>query len=292
MTPARRCPPFVALLRRELWEHKGALVGVPVGLAFGLLALTLAAMAVGGQAWSQAGEGARAAALSADWQGLGKALGWAWSALAWALWMAAGVVTWVFGLSCLHDERTDGSSLFWRSLPVSDTHAVLAKALTALLVIPGVALAAAAGAAVLLTLAATAALSAAALPGWSALATAGFWGHLGGLAAAVPSQLLWALPAVGWVLCVSAWAPGKPFLWGLGLPVGLGLTSWMVLPSAAASWVLERVVWRVLAGAFPRPAVVQASEPLALWLDPALWVGAAVGVGLLALAAVGRRRMA
>ena len=43
-------------------------------------------------------------------------------------YIAAGVVVVVYLLDCLYGERRDRSILFWRSLPVSDTQTVLAKA--------------------------------------------------------------------------------------------------------------------------------------------------------------------
>jgi ABC-2 type transport system permease protein len=43
----------------------------------------------------------------------------------------------------------------------------------------------------------------------------------------LPVYALWALPTVGWLMMVSAWARTKPFLWAVGVPVIAGaLLSW------------------------------------------------------------------
>jgi ABC-2 type transport system permease protein len=52
------------------------------------------------------------------------------------LWMAAGFTITFTALASLHDERKDGSILFWKSMPVSDTREVLMKLVTVAVIIP------------------------------------------------------------------------------------------------------------------------------------------------------------
>lgn len=52
------------------------------------------------------------------------------------LWIVAGFTMTFTALSSLHDERKDGSILFWKSMPVSDTQEVLIKLATITLLIP------------------------------------------------------------------------------------------------------------------------------------------------------------
>jgi len=42
---------------------------------------------------------------------------------------------------------------------------------------------------------------------------------IGNMLTAIPVYLLWALPAVGWLMLCSAWARSKPFLWAVLIPV-------------------------------------------------------------------------
>ena len=41
--------------------------------------------------------------------------------------------------------------------------------------------------------------------------------------AAIPLSALWALPTVGWLMFISAWARSKPFLWAVAVPVVVGI---------------------------------------------------------------------
>lgn len=277
----------LALVRREYWEHRGAIAWVPLALAAGMLLLGLAGLAVGGAyAWQEPG----LLIHDGDPELSGGGLSWLWMAAAWPLMLVAGLVTLVFSLSTLHDERRDRSALFWRALPVSDRQTILAKALTALVVIPGVALA------VSLVFGAVAiaiGLTVVHAMGWSSweVATLGvFVERAASLAWVLPLQVIWALPAVGWFLCVSAWANSKPFVWGLGLPMATALAAWMALPGSIAQWWVQHVVARVLLGVFPNGSLLTGSIDPSQWLRADLLCGAAVGVGLLALAALGRRR--
>ena len=52
------------------------------------------------------------------------------------LWIVAGFTMTFTALSSLHDERKDGSILFWKSMPVSDTQELLIKLATLPLPIP------------------------------------------------------------------------------------------------------------------------------------------------------------
>jgi len=52
------------------------------------------------------------------------------------LWIAAAFTITFTALSSLHDERKDGSILFWKSMPVSDAKEVLIRLATIIFVIP------------------------------------------------------------------------------------------------------------------------------------------------------------
>ena len=123
----------LALLQRELWEHRAVFV-VPVIVAvITLLMSWTGQMTIGELEHLDAGivglsnmpENVRAAALSFTMVGL-----------AVSFIIAMWILTIFYALDALYAERKDRSILFWRSIPVTDFETVLSKLLTALLVIP------------------------------------------------------------------------------------------------------------------------------------------------------------
>ena len=123
----------LALLRRELWEHRSLYVTPAViALLVSLMSLTgnisIGAMEhvdLGIVGASNMPENTRAAALN----GIMIALS---STFVIAMW----ILTIFYALDSLYAERKDRSILFWRSIPLTDFETVLSKLLTAVLVIP------------------------------------------------------------------------------------------------------------------------------------------------------------
>src|SRR5690606_3229110 len=124
----------IALIRRELWEHRA--IYVPPIVIAGIIAI----MTITGQAVVSAfdhavdfailgatnlGPAERAAAITVLMTGVS-------SLLIMAMW----VLTVFYSLDALYAERKDRSILFWRSLPCTDAETVLSKLLTAIVVIP------------------------------------------------------------------------------------------------------------------------------------------------------------
>lgn len=195
----------LALLKRELWEHRSIYVAPAV------IALLVALMAITGQvtvsahdekvdlsvlAASHLSEAHRAAMLSA--------LMWGVAAL-FAISMVVLIV--FYTLDALYAERKDRSILFWRSLPVTDTETVVSKLLTALLVIPLQTIAAVIVTQVIVLVCAS--IWVAGLGGdawhliWSAPPFADIWLATLVFFLALP---LWLSPFIGWFLFVSAYA--------------------------------------------------------------------------------------
>jgi ABC-2 type transport system permease protein len=123
----------IALLQRELWEHRSIYIA-PAVVAFlvSLLVLT-GSISMNGHEFIDIGivgasnlpENARAAALTG---------------IVFGLWFPFILVLCVlaifYSLDSLYAERKDRSILFWRSIPSTDFETVLSKLLIALLVIP------------------------------------------------------------------------------------------------------------------------------------------------------------
>jgi ABC-2 type transport system permease protein len=207
----------IALIRRELWEHRSLYV-VPA-----VLGIVLVLVQITGQVSISAfGEHVDMALLGATNIGANErgavisALLTAFSTLfIFEMW----ILTIFYSLDALYSERKDKSILFWRSMPVTDAETVFSKLITALLVIPLVTLA---------FIAATHFLVLMITSMWIGMRGANAW-HL--IWSAVPlldnwtatlmfvlSLALWLSPFVGWFLLVSAYTKRSPLLMAV-LPI-------------------------------------------------------------------------
>ena len=303
------------LIRRELWEHKGAFVYAPLAVAAALVLLLgggfLYALTTTGAFHLQVDgqpmitiDGvppemhARAAAVAAS----------SYLAITAPLFLVLPVVVFFYCLAALHDERRDRSILFWKSLPISDRETVLSKVAVALVLAPLLTVAIGlATSLVLLVLG----LLACAIKGVNliapVLANATFYLSPLYLLGFVPLYILWALPTVGWLLLVSSWARSKVFLWAVGVPlVALALLAWFDFLvgrfsglSLNVKWFGEEVVARILGGLMPGiwfdevngAALASQSAgldgPMLLALSygtlasPAVWIAAAAGCAMI-----------
>jgi ABC-2 type transport system permease protein len=200
----------LALLQRELWEHRSIYVA-PVVVAIVLMLASLTGqVSVGGMEHVDLGivtasntpENARAAVLSALMIGLS-------TLFIVTMW----ILTIFYALDSLYAERKDRSILFWRSIPSTDFETVLSKLLTAMVVIPLVffVLIAITHLAVLLF----ASLWFGARGGsgmyviWGAAPLFDNWTATLIFVLALP---LWLSPFIGWFLFVSAFTKRSPFL--------------------------------------------------------------------------------
>ena len=311
------------MLRRELWEHKGAFFWAPLVIA--------AAMVIfigGGFAYSMAFATPEHIQIDGhsmvSVEGVPNALRYkiahavatGYLGIAAPLFMVLTVVVFFYCLSALHDDRRDRSILFWKSLPLSDRDTVVSKVVTALLVAPLITIAI--GVATALVLLVIGMLTAAS-KGLNLFAPvlmdpALYLSPLY-LLAFLPLYILWALPTVGWLLLVSSWARSKVFLWAVGVPlVALALLAWFDFLVGRFSglslnfkWFGEEVVARILGGLFPGVwfGEVNGAElarqnagfdgPMLLGLSygtlasPAVWIAAVAGCAMI-YGAIGLRR--
>jgi len=196
------------------------------------------------------------------------------------------VVTVIYCLGALHNERSDRSILFWKSLPVSDVTTVIAKASIAMVVLPLITFAIIVVTQGIMLLASTAALwtRTPILPMWAALLY-----HL------LTVHALYYAPFYGWLLLVSAWARRAAFLWA-SVPVAavLILERLVFHTSAFANMLLSRIGGGPAAMPFPPPGNMAMQAPTlanlgAFLASPGLWTGLAACALFLA-AAVRLRR--
>jgi ABC-2 type transport system permease protein len=222
-------------------------------------------------------------------------------------------VVFFYLLGALYDDRRDRSILFWKSLPVSDTSTVLSKVIAAIFIAPVIAM--------LVTLAgyigAQIIVSGWFLAHgvnpfgllWAHTEPFALWVHL---LAMIPVDAVWALPTVGWLLMWSAAVRSKPFLWAVVIPIVAGVLNFWVgllgLPNIDTRFFWGDLVGRALLSVVPASwiapdavahgvnfidgdqlgAISYGSMGRAFTM-PEMWIGAVVGIALIAAAIWFRR---
>ena len=201
----------LALIRRELWEHR-ALFVVPIVIGL----IECLGSIVGQVTVSTAGQAVDIALLGATNLGdteRAAAINLLMFGVSFLFVLAMGALTVFYSLDALYAERKDKSILFWRSLPVTDAETVISKLITAAVVIPLITIVMiAATHLVVLTISSI----------WVAFRGANAW-HLIWQAAPLfdnwmatlillLSMSIWVSPFIGWFLFVSAFTKRSPFL--------------------------------------------------------------------------------
>ena len=201
----------LALIRREIWEHRAIYV-TPFVIAIVVTLLTLTGQ-VSISAFGDAVDLAIVGASNVDPVHRRMVLTGILSVVTSVFAFGAWIVTVFYSLDALYAERKDKSILFWRSLPITDAETVVSKLITALLVIPLLSLGA-----VMLTQ-----LAILTLFGLWVMTQGGDAGHLvwssaplmdlwvAGLLLAI-AMPLWLSPFIGWFLFVSAFTKRSPLL--------------------------------------------------------------------------------
>jgi len=133
------------------------------------------------------------------------------------------IVIFLFLLGSLYDDRKDGSILFWKSLPVSDTQTVLSKLATATIVAP---LIFTAGLIishlVFFVLTSILLLLHGVNPFTILWSTINYFPNWGAFLVGCLAQAMWALPVYGWLLFSSSFSKRRPFLLAVFAPMLAG----------------------------------------------------------------------
>lgn len=187
-------------------------------------------------------------------------------------------------VDALYGERRDRSSLFWKSMPVSDWTTVLSKMAIPLVILPPLTF--------LITIATQfimlLVISAAALA--KGLSAAALWGlpwldmsfmllyHL------ITVHALYYAPIFGWLLLVSAWAKRLPFLWAFLPLAGIGILERILFNTSRFGAVLSS---RIMGGMQDDTAKGGGSmlghfDPIGFLSQPGLWIGLAFAAVFLA----------
>jgi len=239
----------LALVRREIWEHRSIWV-TPAAVA-AVVTLLVVAMVVAIGAFGEAmnadigkvadmtaPENVRRAAL-AGWM-VGNT-----TVFIMAMWF----LTIFYCLDALYAERKDKSILFWRSLPITDAETVISKLLVVFVAIPLATFVAVVVAHLLSLIILSIWLATeGANPGrmiWGAVPLFDTWGAILSVLLAMP---IWQAPLLGWFLLVSAWAKRGPLLRAV-LPIAmLPILEYIVF----RSWTLgEAILTRLRLDAIP-----------------------------------------
>ncbi len=282
--PATR--PLYWSVRRELWENR-AIWAAPLVVA-GIVLVAFAISAVGLP-------GRRRAVLLLDAAQQRAAIDVPYDVAAVMILLTAFITGVVYCVEALHGERRDRSVLFWKSMPVSDLTAVLAKAAIPCVVLPLVVFVVTVGLQLAMLAVSAAALALAGLDPtqpWmfpilprSAMLLYG-----------VVAMALWQAPIWGWLLLASVWAPRAAFLWAVLPPIAVAVVETMTLGTthflALLRYRLVGQFWEAFA--FDPPGTLSAESiaqltPGRFLATPGLWLGLVVATLLLA-AAVRLRR--
>jgi ABC-2 type transport system permease protein len=202
--------PFYWSVRRELWENRSIYIAPLAAAAIFLLGFLISTFHMPRQ---------MRALSTLDPVHQHQTMITPYDSIAGLLMLTAMIVGLFYCLDALHGERRDRSVLFWKSLPVSDSTAVLAKASIPLVVLPLITFAVTVAAQWIMLL-----LSSAVLLG-NGLSVGTLWTHVSLFPMSLmllyhllAVHVLWHAPFYGWFLLISAWARRATFLWA-ALPI-------------------------------------------------------------------------
>ena len=277
---------FLWSLQRELWESRWIYLGPAIVAALFLVGFAVGLVHLPAE---------MQAALSLDPAKQHSAMAGPFDFMA-GLMMAVQIVMSVFYcVDALYGERRDRSILFWKSLPVSDWTAMLAKACIPLLIIPLVTVAVTFVAQLIMLLAGSVVLAA------SGQGVGVLWTQVALFRTSflilyhmVTVHALWQAPFYGWFFFVSAWAPRAPFVWAFLPPIALAYLEKIAFhTSYFVSWLQHRLAGNGMealanSGSFPTEPGIHLT-PVRFLLAPGLWIGFAITVAFL-FAAVQLRR--
>ena len=319
-TPPHGTAKFKWLLKREYWENRGGFFWAPLITGAIIVGLNLILAVIGSIAARRSMGSSGFVFEDADPHKIGQALGAMGDGMLLGGVIVACVVlafvVFFYALGSLYDDRRDRSVLFWKSLPVSDSQMVLSKAAWALVLAPLWAIGVGLLIGVSLWVISALTITVNGVPAAHAVFTQSHpMRIIGGVLASLPVYMVWALPTVGWLMFCSAWARSKPFLWAVLVPVlacvvismttilpGVDIAHdkvWYTLAYRGLLSVVPGAWYPVVGGVVGESGAINTPDDLAGAIDLTrswhafasfdIWIGAIVGVALIA-AAVRLRR--
>ena len=270
---------FYWSVRRELWENRFVYIG-PIALGVLFLAGFLIS------AFKLPGRMRGIGAISPNH--LHDAVNLPYDFAAGLMMLATILISIFYCVDALHSERRDRSILFWKSLPVSDTTAVLAKATIPLIVEPLLTFVIAVAMQLMMLVISSVALAV------SGISPASLWTHVPMLTMSglllyhlLAAHTLWPAPVYCWLLLVSGWARRAVFLWAvLPLIAIAGIEGLIFRTMHFAKLVGTRVIGgasnteMASPGVFPTNPMVHIT-PGRYLLTPQLWIGLIIAAAFL-----------
>lgn len=277
--------PFLWSVRRELWENRSVWIAPLAVAVVALLGFAISTIGLAGR---------RAEAVLLDEARQRALIGAPYDIVSVILVVTGLIVALFYCIDALHGERRDRSILFWKSLPVSDRTAVLAKASIPMLVLPAIVFAITVVLQALMALLTGVILLA---HGMSPFSTLAGWNPLEQpviLLYALAVAVLWHAPLYAWFLLVSAWARRAIVLWAV---VPLIAFSALFRVAWGSEDVCSLLVYRVIGGIqeaflFTRGSAIHSLaqlNPGKFLTRPGLWIGLALAAAFLAAAVRVRR---
>jgi ABC-2 type transport system permease protein len=183
------------------------------------------------------------------------------------------------------DERKDGSILFFKSMPVSDSTTILSKYISMVWIAPLITL----GCMLLLQLlfATWSSFNPSSWPQFAGSSVAGFFQYTTNTLVSYVLYGFWALPVFAWVMLVGAWASRGALLWVIGVPFGFKVIEAMASNTEYFQEALLRHLSPRLGVDLNTPAA--GGELLAQVITLDFWLGVIIGLVLLALTVYCRR---
>jgi ABC-2 type transport system permease protein len=318
------------LLRREFWEHKGAMFWAPV-VAGALMVMFIGGTALYGATFgnfhnsvTRVHDDGKVTVISTTNKSIaeaflslpaeqrehaGEMISSSYLAISAPLFAMLAFIAFFYCLGAMNEERRDRSILFWKSLPISDAQTVLSKVITAALVAPLITIAVGTFVSLLtlLIVGVIAAFNGISMFG-NVLTNTNFYLAPLQLLGMLPIYVLWALPTIGWLLMVSAWARNKVFLWAVGTPLltvaVIKYADFLFGAGIKIDWVMQNIVARCLLGLVPGgwlpdakvdPSLMTNGQNTAVigevfkqsWLTlsgPSIWIGAIAGAAMIIVA--------
>ena len=219
---------FKALLQREYWEHRGAFLKTP--LIIGIVTVVILLLGYftterfdqvmnSGQAIELGGK----TLANVDPKLITTILDGFMLTTASIYHIVLFIILFFFLLGSLYDDRKDGSILFWKSLPVSDTQTVLSKLVTAAVVVPLIFTACLIiSHLVFFIVLSLLLLLNGANPFTLLWANIDYINNWGAFLIGCFVQAMWAMPVYGWLLFASSYSKRRPFLLAVFAPLLVG----------------------------------------------------------------------
>ena len=277
--------PFYWSVRRELWENRSIYIAPLAAAAIFLIGFLISLIHLPRQ---------MRALPTLDPPHQHQTILMPYDSIAALLMLTWMVVGFFYCIDALHGERRDRSILFWKSLPVSDTTTVLAKASIPLVVLPLLTFMLTVVTQCIMLLLSSVVLLA------NGLSVGTLWAQVSIFPMSwmlfyhlLTVHVLWHAPFYGWFLLVSAWARRAAFLWAALPLLAIGVIEKIAFnTSHFATFLVDRLVGgaEAITGAGQMPIHSGIHLTLGHYLSsPGLWLGLAFTAICLA-AAVRLRR--